>query len=144
MAEEPVGRPGAVRRRVCRAIISRLLVQEDELSIHLWIGLIATLHRCPEVGDEGDSKVRAVLDGAARVHAGNVFPVSRLSWMRRGRNLTRKAHTGSTSEVHPPAAGGREKDSTLCVFGRCRLGAIISWRMPGCLTINGFYYFALT
>ena len=75
-AGEPGGRPGETRRRVCRAIISRLLVQEDELSIQLLIGLIATLHRCPEVGDEGDSKVRAVLDGAARAldEEGDHFP----------------------------------------------------------------------
>ena len=75
-AEEPGGRPAAARRRVGRAIISRLLVQEDELSIQLLIGSIATHHRCPEVGDEADLKVRAVLDGAARalVEEGGRFP----------------------------------------------------------------------
>ena len=51
------------------SLISRLLVQEDKLSIQLLIGLVATLHRCPEVGDESKSKVPAVIDGAAKALA---------------------------------------------------------------------------
>ena len=51
------------RRDICRAILTRVLVHPDEMTLELLISIMATLQRVPTVPPFPDKRVLQILDG---------------------------------------------------------------------------------
>ena len=51
------------RRDICRALLTRILVHPDEMSLELLISIMKTLQQVPNVPTFPDNRVLQVLDG---------------------------------------------------------------------------------